>query len=119
MEDIIVIEDDDMEFEDFARGQCVYKCRICDRKYFDSLDFWSHDCLEGLPGRIAEYKREHTHYLKRRFHTCRVVPGCGGQTMDWDRSIITSHLHKVHASLPMRRYYEDYIKKVNAHENLP
>ena len=22
-------------FEDFIRGKCVYKCRICDRKYFD------------------------------------------------------------------------------------
>ena len=22
-------------FEAFMRGKCVYKCRICDRKYFD------------------------------------------------------------------------------------
>ena len=37
MVDIVVIEDDDVEFEDFARGQCVYKCRICDRKYFENI----------------------------------------------------------------------------------
>ena len=35
MDDIVVIEDDDVEFEDFMRGQCIYKCRICDRNYFD------------------------------------------------------------------------------------
>ena len=77
----------------------------------NSLVFWYHDCLDGLPGRISEYKREHTHYFKRRFHTCR-VPGCN-KTMDWDRSMITTHLKKNHPSLPLRRYYEDYIKKVN------
>ena len=106
--EVVVIEDD--EFEDFMRGQCIYKCRICDRKYFDSLDFWSHDCLGGMPP--AEYKKEHfTHYFRRRFHKCR-VPECH-KTMDWDRSKMTTHLKKNHPSLPLRRYYEEYVKKVN------
>ena len=108
--EVVVIEDDEVGFDFFKRGQCIYKCRICDRKYFDSLDFWSHDCLGGMPP--AEYKKEHfTHYFRRRFHKCR-VPECN-KTMDWDRSKMTTHLKKNHPSLPLRRYYDDFVKKVS------
>ena len=39
-EELILIKDNDVEFEDFMRGQCIYKCRICDRKYFDRWERW-------------------------------------------------------------------------------
>ena len=38
MEDIIVIDDDDVEFDDFRLGRCTYNCGICDRTYYDRSD---------------------------------------------------------------------------------
>lgn len=76
--------------------------------YLNSMEFWSHDDLGGMPPKV--YKAQfYTHYFRRRFHDCKMA-GCKSK-MDWDPSKMKKHFMQNHPGIKLRTYYENYVAK--------
>ena len=96
-------------FEEWSRGNCLYKCEACERPgiFQCSFVFWRHVRAEHEMNE-AEFKARFAkgHIVHRTTHVC----GLCAKEVTFDNGKLKLHFNKYHPTVTLEDYYENFVK---------